>query len=166
MPDWHHAPTHRLAEAGAYCVTAATYLKQHYFRGRKHLEFLQQSFFDFTERFGWHLHAWSFFPNHYHFVGFTPTSAETLSRMLNEFHSATARELNRMEGTPGRKIWFQFWDTQLTITGSYLARLKYVTENPVHHRIVERATSYPWCSASWFEQNATNAFRKAVTCSR
>jgi putative transposase len=163
MPDWHHAPLHRLADAGVYCVTAATYLKQHHFRSRKHLDLLQEMFFEFTRRFGWQLQAWAFFSNHYHFVGFTPNSAETLSRMLNEFHSASARELNRTDGVRGRKVWFQFWETQLTIAGSYLARLKYVTENPVHHNIVERATNYRWCSASWFEENATSSFYKAVS---
>jgi putative transposase len=63
--------------------------------------------------------------------------------MRNEFHSASARELNRLDGEVGRRVWFQFWDTQLTSAGSYMARLKYVQENPVHHAVVEQAMNYP-----------------------
>jgi REP-associated tyrosine transposase len=161
MVEWHHAPLHHLKEAGAYCVTGATYLKQRFFHRRSWLDTLQESFFGFAEAFGWKLHAWSFFSNHYHFVGFAE-QPQNLSEMLNEFHSSTSRELNRIEGDAGRKIWFQFWDTHLTFPGSYLARLRYVHENAVHHRVVDRAANYRWCSASWFERNATSAFYKAV----
>ena len=117
MPDWHHAPLHRLGDAGAYCVTAGTYLKERLFHTRKQLDMLQELFFDCAERFQWRLQSWSFFSNHYHFVAFSPENAGTLSRMINELHSASARELNRMEGQPGRKVWFQFWETHLTIQG-------------------------------------------------
>jgi putative transposase len=102
----------------------------------------QELFFDFAQGFDWRLQAWSLFSNHYHFSGFSPTTATSLSRILNEFHSASARELNRMDGEQGRQVWFQYWDTHLTIPGSYLARLRYVHENAVHHRVVEQATNY------------------------
>ena len=62
----------------------------------------------------------------------------------------------------GRRVWFQYHDTQLTFEKSYLARLKYVNENPVHHGIVLRATNYGWCSARWFEDHAERAFSRAV----
>jgi putative transposase len=162
MPEWHHAPIHHLKEAGAYCVTGATYLKQRFFHRRSHLDMLQEAFFAFANKFDWRLQAWALFSNHYHFVGFSD-APKTLTQMLNEFHSATSRELNRIEGEVGRRVWFQFWDTHLTIPGSYLARLKYVQENAVHHQIVQRAADYRWCSASWFERSAPSAFFKAVS---
>ena len=163
MPDWHHAPIHRLNEAGAYCVTAGTYLKQKLFHTRKRLDMLQEFFFGFAKKFDWWLQSWSLFPNHYHFVGFNDKDPSTLGRVINEFHSASARELNKMDGQQGRKVWHQYWDTHLTTAGSYLARLKYVNENPVHHGVVDRATNYRWCSASWFERNAISAFIDAVS---
>jgi REP-associated tyrosine transposase len=163
LPDWHHAPIHRLTEAGAYCVTGATYLKQRFFHRRTQLDMLQEIFFDCAKRLEWRLQAWSFFPNHYHFVAFSPENATTLAKLINEFHSATARELNRTERQVGHRVWYQYWDTHLTIAGSYLARLRYVHENAVHHGIVQRATNYRWCSADWFERNASSAFYKAVS---
>jgi putative transposase len=67
-----------------------------------------------------------------------------------------------MNGTPGRRVWYQFWDTHLTRQGSYMARLRYVNENPVHHGVVSNAANYRWCSAGWFARNASPAFFKAV----
>ena len=77
--------------------------------------------------------------------------------MISELHSISARELNA-----GRKIWYQYWDKHLTFENSHLARLNYVHQNPVHHRLVMQATNYRWCSASWFESKVSRAFAASL----
>lgn len=67
-----------------------------------------------------------------------------------------------MDGTLGRRVWYNLWDSNLTIQTSYLARLKYVNHNPVKHGLVKDAHDYPWCSLHWFEENAPSSFRKTV----
>ena len=129
-------------------ITAGTYGKQRLFRTRKRLELLEEILLDTAKRHDWRLQACSLFSNHFHFIAFSDTNSDSLKRFVNELHSATGRELNRMDGTAGRRVWFQNWDTHLTIHGSYLARLPYVHENAVHHRVVENAADYLWCSAS------------------
>ena len=52
--------------------------------------------------------------------------------------------------------------TALTFEKSYLARLNYVHQNPVKHRLVRRAADYRWCSAAWFERTATVAQVKTI----
>jgi hypothetical protein len=37
-----------------------------------------------------------------------------------------------------------------------------VNQNPVHHRIVDNATNYRWCSAAWFEAHVTRPFAQSV----
>ena len=59
-------------------------------------------------------------------------------------------------------MWFNFRDTKLTIQHSYLARLNYVHQNAVKHRLVPAANLYPWCSARWFERTATLAQIKTI----
>jgi putative transposase len=105
--------------------------------------------------------AWAVFPNHYHFVA-QSASPENLPETIRRLHSITARAINDRDRRPGRKIWFQYWDTLLTNEKSYFARLRYVHENAVHHRVVARAANYPWCSAAWFERTANPAFRKTI----
>jgi putative transposase len=77
-------------------------------------------------------------------------------------HADSARELNRADGTIGRTVWFNFWDTKLTYERSYLARLNYVHQNPVKHGLVVKANQYRWCFAAWFERVASPAIVKTI----
>jgi putative transposase len=164
MPDdnvpWPHAPTHQLASSGTYFVTASTYLKLHHFRGAERLQVLHRGLLKLTAQFGWRLEAWAVFSNHYHFVAHSPSdepTAESLPLMLGELHKRTALWVNRLDGIPGRQVWFNYRETRLTFQRSYLTRLNYVHQNPVKHRLVPVANRYPWCSARWFERTASAA---------
>jgi putative transposase len=108
------------------------------------------------------MQAWAVMSNHYHFVAISPVDPGCLRRMIGKLHMITAKAINGMAGTPGRKVWHQYWDSHITFQASYLARLKYVHENPVHHGIVVRTDSYEWCSAAWFERTAEPAFFRTV----
>ncbi len=162
MADWSHSPTHRLGDAGAYMVTAGTYRKAHHFASPDRLTLLRHTLFDVAEKNAWLLQAWAVLSNHYHFVAMSPSTGGSLRSMVQELHSVTAKRVNEMDGTPGRKVWFQYWDTHLTFQHSYLVRLKYVHQNPVHHGLVINASTYPWCSAGWFERVAERSFYRTV----
>ncbi|MEI8038649.1 MAG: hypothetical protein WCJ14_09680 [Verrucomicrobiota bacterium] len=102
--------------------------------------------------------------NHYHWIGKSPSSgAESLGEWLGSVHRRSARFVNELDATPGRKVWHNYWETRLTFEKSYLARLHYVIQNPVKHGLVAVAADYPWCSAAWFSQNASPAFQKTVS---
>jgi putative transposase len=163
MAEWPHAPAHRMGAAGAYIVTAGTYGKVHHFRTAERLSFVQGRLLALAEEFGWQLQAWAVFSNHYHFVALVPEDASTLATVIRRLHSLGTREVNRLDGIEGRKVWYQYWDTHLTYERSYLARLNYVHQNPVRHGLVRVATAYPWCSAGWFEQRAAPSFVKTVS---
>jgi putative transposase len=74
----------------------------------------------------------------------------------------SARMLNQIQDQKGRKVWHQYWDTQLTFEKSYLARLNYVMQNPVKHGLMDHAENYPWCSIRGFIDNVTTARRATV----
>ena len=82
--------------------------------------------------------------------------------MLARLHEKTAKWVNSLDNTPGRKVWHNFWETKLTYERSYLARLNYTHQNAARHGLVAVANQYPWCSARWFEQTATPAQVKAI----
>ncbi|HKW90096.1 MAG TPA: hypothetical protein VJN21_15195 [Candidatus Acidoferrales bacterium] len=162
MPDWPHSPTHLLDAAGAYIVTAGTYRKQPFFRSGKRLTYLCESLLHLAASRGWKLEAWAVFPNHYHFVALSPSTAGTLRQFTGHLHYLTAKEINREDETPGRKVWFQYWESKLTYQKSFLARLNYVHFNAVHHGLVRLAEQYPWCSAGWFQRKAERSFYETV----
>jgi putative transposase len=155
--DWPHAPLHRLSDQGTYLVTAGTYRKEHVFGGADRLDYLETTLLAQAKEAGWRLEAWAVFPNHYHFVGHAQPDCQGLADWIQALHARTATQVNELDQRAGRRVWFNYWETQLTFETSYLARLNYVHQNPVKHGLVRVANQYRWCSAAWFERTATSA---------
>ncbi len=145
-----------------FIVTAGTYRKAPVFRGNDRLDLLESRLLSLATHYDWQLEAWAVFSNHYHFVGRSPKDSESLKRFIAHLHADTAREVNKLDNTPSRKVWHNFWDTQLTFERSYLARLNYVHNNPVHHQLTVVANQYRWCSATWFERTCPSATVKTI----
>ena len=162
LRNWPHSPAHCLRQAGTYMVTAGTYNHVSVFRGAERLTRLTNHVLELAERYGWSLQAWAVFPNHYHLMGDSQTP-ESLRSFLRHLHSITAIEANKLDGTPGRRVWFEFWETRITFPRSYLSRLNYVHQNAVRHGLVRVPAQYPWCSAGWFERTATRSFHQTVS---
>jgi putative transposase len=160
--DWPHAPPHRFASGSTYIVTCGTYLKDHLLHTPQRLSLVRNELFDHALQFGWRLEAWAILINHYHFITQSMNGREDLDRMLQSLHSKTAITLNELDGTPGRRVWWNYRDTCLDDMKSYMARLHYVHRNPEKHRVVPRADLYPWCSMSWFMQETPSSFRRSV----
>ncbi len=159
---WPHAPVHKLDENAVYFVTAGTLHKERFFIDRDRLDLLQRKLMELATQYHWQLEAWALFSNHYHIVARGFPNSANLGKFLKHLHSDTARELNRLDGVEGRKVWFNFRETKLTFEKSYLARLNYVHQNAVHHQLVRVANQYPWCSAAWFERVATPAMVQTI----
>ena len=159
---WHHAPPHFLENSGVYIVTGSTLHKEHFFDDPASKDQLQSLFFSGCLEFGWKLHAWALFSNHYHFIADSPEDPQSLSKMLSKLHMQTAKWINERDVKPGRKVWYQFWETKITYERSYWPRLRYVHENPVKHRMAKDARDYPWCSAAWFFLKAPKAMQRKL----
>ena len=162
VKDWPHAPIHRLGSDGVFIVTGATLYKYRLFFDPSRLDLLEQSLLTLSKTYLWQLEAWAVFSNHYHFVGRGNPEAGNLQTFLKQLHADTARELNELDGSRGRHVWYNFWETRLTHQTSYLARLNYVHQNPVKHGLVNVANQYEWCSAGWFERTVSPATVKTI----
>ena len=82
--------------------------------------------------------------------------------MIKRLHGSTSHAVNKMDNTNGRQVWHQYWDSKITIETSHYARLNYITQNPVKHGLVDLATNYHWCSASWMEKNYPRSYLKTI----
>ncbi len=163
---WHHRPAHLFLPHATYMVTAGTVHKERFFHDSARLQLLHDLLLDLAEKYGWQLQAWAVFSNHYHWVGVAPEGAATLKTLVSHLHTASARAVNQLDDTTERNVWFQYWDTCLTFEKSYLARLNYVHNNAVHHKIVAIAEQYEFCSARWFAAHAEPTFRRKVASFR
>lgn len=144
-------------------VTSSTLHKEHHFRDKDRLAYLEEQLLQLAPEFGWALEAWAVFSNHYHFVGRSSDEGTNLGQFMGKLHGCSARHINRLDKTPGRTVWFNYRQTKLTYEKSYLARLNYVMNNPVKHGLVEVADQYPYCSAEWFRVHADPAWYGTVT---
>ena len=165
--DWPHAPPHRLQAAGVYLLTARAAEKRHLLAADAMKDWFQDKLHELAQEFGWKLEAWAVLSNHYHFVGHSPPDEEdgaSLSAMVRKLHSLTTQELNQRENKPGRsRLWQNFRETHLTHQRSYLARLNYVHQNAVHHKLVVVGSDWKWCSAEAFRQAVSPAWLKTIS---
>ncbi|HEU4521346.1 MAG TPA: transposase, partial [Thermoanaerobaculia bacterium] len=99
------------------------------------------------------VHDWVVLSNHYHLMVET-VAKSGVADFIRQVHSISAREWNALDRVAGRKVWFQYWDKTITYEKSYLARLNYIHQNPVHHRLVKRAEDYRWSSLRRFQEKA------------
>jgi putative transposase len=160
---WPHAPPHWVLEPGIYMVTASTYQKQRLFDTPVILDAVTDLLLDTAKEFHWTMRAWAVLKNHYHFIAGSPAdTGVSLRGWLKAFHRRAATTVNELTGCPGRRVWSNFWESRITHQTSYLARLRYVNQNPVLHGAAPDATRYRWCSARWFETNAPRAFVASV----
>jgi putative transposase len=114
-----------------------------------------------ADRYGFSLQAWAVISKPLPFGGQLATSG--IVAKVRHLHSITAIEANKWDGTPGRHVWFEYWETRITFPRSYLARLNYVHQNAVRHRLVRGPSQYPRCSAAWFEREANRSFHQMVS---
>lgn len=145
-----HNPPHYFVSNAVYMVTGAILHKHHLLSEDRRKEFFLKTLFEKAKLFGWNLEAWAVLHNHYHFIGQAPQDSTTLTKLLQQVHSITAIQINRWDNVRGRQVWQNYWDTCITYEKSYLARLRYVPENPVKHGLAENAMDYPFCSFRWF----------------
>jgi putative transposase len=160
--DWPHAPVHRLCLHGIYIVTLGTVDKRHFFDTPQKKDMLERMLLSLARQKSWQLEAWAVLDNHYHFIARGAPNSMPMAQFLKELHSRSAISVNELDGVAERTVWYNFWDTKLTHQYSYLARLKYVHQNPVKHKLVAVANQYPWCSAAWFERTASPAQVKTI----
>jgi putative transposase len=163
MPDpWPHAPPHYFTPGSTYLITAGTLHKARLFDTPFKRDIFANTTLSLASDYSLSLQAWAFLENHYHLVASFENTAVSHRTFLRHLHREIALRLNEHDEIPGRRVMYEFWDTELTYEKSWLARLHYVHHNPVKHGLVEVASDYPWCSARWFESNAQPAFVKSV----
>lgn len=155
---WPHAPMHSFPGQGVYMVTAGTFHKRCLLNTPEKLTLIRNLLFKYAEQLQWKLQAWAIMANHYHFIASSPENAESLRSLIGKLHEYSAKKLNQIDASPGRKVWHNYWDTRITHQTSCFARLRYVHQNPVHHGIVDNASNYRWCSQAWLEHNTDRAF--------
>jgi putative transposase len=138
-----HTPAHLFRANTFYMITGATYKKEHLIHSDARKVEWRDAFLKASGMYGWDVIAWVVLDNHYHVISKSPkTSADNLSKFVGSYHKFTSRLWNTSDKTPGRKVWWNYWDTCVRNEKDFLARLKYIFLNPVKHGLVSKPEQY------------------------
>ena len=148
-----HNPPHLFVSGASYMITASTYQKRPHIHSDERKTQWTKALRFVLDKEGWLLVAGVVLSNHYHLLLRAPdTGAQRLSAMIASLHRFTARQWNAADHTPGRSVWWNYWDTCLTNEASYFARVNYIHYNPVKHGLVSRPELYPFSTyRMWLE---------------
>lgn len=104
----------------------------------------QEAFLKAINIYEWRVIAWVVLNNHYPAMLEAPENPLTLGKMVASYHKFTARLWNDADKTPGRQVWWNYWDTCIRSEKDYNNRLGYIFWNPVKHGLAETIEAYPF----------------------
>jgi len=157
-----HAPPHWFVSNATYMVTGSVLYGKPLLDSDEKLANFCETLFERAELLNWSVEAWFVMSTHYHFIGRSPEDAFSLKALIQGVHSINAKFVNRMDGTPGRKVWYNYWDSCIQTERAYHARMRYIMMNPVKHGLVENPEDYGFSSYPYFFENSEPEFRKAI----
>ncbi|MBC8334327.1 MAG: transposase [Anaerolineales bacterium] len=145
-----HNPPHLFLTDRLYMLTASTYKKEAYLQSdNRKLDWIS-AFLKASEIYHWVVIAWVVLNNHYHAIVRSPEKKINMPKFIASYHKFTARKWNAEDQTPGRKVWWNYWDSCIRSEQDYQARLNYVFLNPVKHGIVDQAEEYAFSNYRTF----------------
>ena len=97
------------------------------------------------------LFAWCVMPNHVHVMLETTTALSKIVQSWKSFTGRWAMEQNTelRLGVPGTALWMrEYWDRFIRDTDHFDKARAYIEQNPVAAGLCQRASDWPWSSAS------------------
>ncbi|MFH0951617.1 MAG: transposase [Patescibacteria group bacterium] len=83
--------------------------------------------------------------NHYHIL-LSIKKGATLSAIVRYINGGSSYDLNIMDKTKGRKIWWNYWDKSIREENDYYRIMNYIHHNPVKHCYAKRMDGYKYSS--------------------
>ena len=160
--EYSHNPPHLFRPNAIYVITGSLINKRHLLNSNDKKRFFCETLFERASKLDWKLEAWACLSNHYHFIAHAPENALSMRALIRSVHSLSARYVNSIDNKPGRRVWWNYWDTCIRNERSYLSMLRYVHENPVKYGFVDKAEDYPFCSYRWFLNVTDPDFQREV----
>ena len=146
-----HEPPHFYRAEGWFLITAATFNHERYFCTDEVRAWLWNELLKELQVAGISIGSWVVLPNHYHLlIECRPLSI--ISQPLRRVHARTARELNRREGRPGRRVWHLFNDRQIRSERHYYTTLNYIHYNPTKHGYAQTPLVWACSSLHWYQE--------------
>ncbi len=100
---------------------------------------------EYSRRYSLELFAYCLMSNHVHFIA-KPKEDDSLARTFNTAHMRYAQYFNKKYHSCGH-VWQGRFFSSLLDEKYFQVAVRYVEQNPVRARMVEKAWDWPWSSA-------------------
>ncbi|OIO18275.1 MAG: hypothetical protein AUJ23_04130 [Candidatus Magasanikbacteria bacterium CG1_02_32_51] len=152
-----HRPFH-IYDGHTYFVTGRCYKGVDYFYNVERKGLFQKKLGEIVKELDIGLFSWVILNNHYHILfklnGMNGVTSDSLSqdeldrlapvipkdshlvKFVTKLHSVISKLLNEMDNTPGRKIWYQYFDYCLRNEQDFWKHFNYIIKNPFKHGLV------------------------------
>ena len=129
-------PPHFYKENTDYFITAHTFDKRRFFTTETEKEMLLKVLYSAANVHSIFIHTWVILDNHYHLL-IKINTTEKLVKFIKSLHGKSAIELNKINSTPGQKIWVNYWDHCIRSKKDFWVHFNYIHNNPLKHGYVK-----------------------------
>jgi putative transposase len=137
----------RVRQAGVYFVTTDTWEKHPLFFNKALASIVVEQILSCRDRGFYKLHAFAVMPDHLH-VLLTPAETTTIEKAIQMIKGGSAHRMG-LERPHKFPIWHAgFHDRWMRDAEEYRSSKRYIEQNPVEAKLVERREEYTLSSAS------------------
>ena len=139
-------PTRLMSPPGTYFVTFSTWQRRRLFVVERYARLSLKTMYVYRRQGKFQLHTFVLMPEHVH-VLLTPTEGVTLERVVRLVKGGYSYAFG-MEFGKQKEVWQRgFTDHRIRDRADFEKHRGYIHDNPVAHRLVDRAMEYRYCSA-------------------
>ncbi|HKN59603.1 MAG TPA: transposase [Candidatus Acidoferrales bacterium] len=137
----------RVKQPGVYFITTDSRQRRQLFLKPEPARIVVEQILECRERGFYRLHAFVLMPEHLHML-LTPGEGASLEKAIMMIKGGSSYKIKR-ELLYSFPIWMSgYHDRWIRHAGEYQVRKKYIDENPVRARLVEKPEDYPLGSAN------------------
>lgn len=156
-----HRPPHVYLDDTWYMITASTLGRVHYLVSQDHLRLWVSIFRELIAQFAITPAAWVVLPNHYHLL-LKSRLGRDIGCLVGRLNGRTSYEINGLDGTRGRRVWYNYWDACIRSDADYWTRFNYIHNNPVKHGYARRPTDWEFSTYRHYLESKGEAWLSDV----
>lgn len=144
-----HSPPHVDAPGYFRIITGACFEHAHYLSTATRMGWFENELLEHIREQGLDCTAWVVLSNHYHILVKINDIKEFTTKQ-GQLHGRTSFEMNKDDGTTGRRVWYRCQDRCIRSERHYHTTLNYIHNNPIKHGYVKKWSEWPFSSFHWY----------------
>ena len=134
-PDKPYHPPHYYDDNRFYFITARTFNRHKIWQSDAAKDVFVTQLQAATRHHGISLTAWAILHEHHHLLLYADKRSQ-LVPFIRRLHSTSAIQINRRDHTPGRKVWYNYWDYCPRDDRDFYRVFNYIHIQPIKHGIL------------------------------